>query len=204
MADRDTGTDGGKPRPAEPEAGRRGRRWTRAVLAVSLAANLLVAGMFLGERLKLFETPPETPKPDTRLLRDLGLGPFLSSLPPEAKRRMARRIRDQVGTLRDERQALVREVIRMLALMRAEPFEPAALARVIEGQKQRLVRRTELGRELMLEAIVEMTPQERLRFADRMERVLREATGMTGPLPGSAPRPGGAQGGAGTAGSGGN
>ena len=150
-------------------------RWMAVALAVSLALNLLVAGVFLGVRLN---PPAKTADParlDARLLRDLGLGPFMNAFPPQARRQMARRIRSEIGTLNDGRQALVAELDEMLVLMRTDPFDAEALAQVIERQKQRLNARTDIGREIVLEAITEMTPEERRAFADRLERVLQRA-----------------------------
>ncbi len=162
------------------------RRWVPIALAVSLALNLLVAGMFLGVWIK----SPEKPAPgatndarllrdDARLLRDLGLGPFLSAFPPDSRRRVAQRIRAEVGSLADGRAALVRELKEMLDLMRADPFDPEALARVVEAQKQRLHQRADVGREVVLEAIIQMSPEERRAYADRLERALRRA--LSGP-----------------------
>lgn len=182
------GAGGGKGLP--------GRRWMPVALAVSLALNLLVAGVFLGVRLNPPARPADSPpaqtadpaRLDARLLRDLGLGPFMNAFPPQARRQMARRIRAEVGTLNDGRQALVAELDEMLALMRADPFDAEALAQVVERQKQRLNRRTDIGREIVLEAITEMTPEERRAFADRLERVLRRALAKT-PRQVGAPRP---------------
>ncbi|HHL21151.1 MAG TPA: periplasmic heavy metal sensor [Aliiroseovarius sp.] len=169
------------------------RRWMQIALGVSLSLNLLVAGMFLGARLTPPPPPANTAKPaepvrtDARLLRDLGLGPFMNAFPPKARRQIARRIRAEAGTLNDGRRALVAELDEMLALMRADPFDAEALAQVIERQKQRLNARTDIGREIVLEAITEMTPEERRAFAGRLERSLRRALAGASSQPRNGP-----------------
>jgi Heavy-metal resistance len=59
------------PVPAAPRAP---GRWMRVALVLSLAVNLLVAGMAVGVALR--GGPPET------AVRDLGFGPFAAALSP--------------------------------------------------------------------------------------------------------------------------
>lgn len=155
----------------------RSRRWVRVVLAVSLGLNLLVVGLVGGAYFRVVKHTGagEFPPPEVRVMRELGMGPFLSAFPHEQKRQMARQLREQVGTFRLNREALVTELGAMLEALRAEPYDHAALEVLIDRQKARISTRAETARNILLNQISSMTPEERLEFAGRLEHSLSRA-----------------------------
>ena len=57
--------------------------------------------------------------------------------------------------------------------MRADPFDPAALKAALAALEARNAERLELGRTLIETRLIEMSPEERAAFADRLEKGLR-------------------------------
>ena len=159
------------PRPAAP--------WLKVALALSLAANLLIVGIFIGGALNQNRPGPNAPQAPAnttaRLLRELGLAPFIAAFPADIRRQMARDLRARAGPLRADREQLLSELEQILTLLRGAPFDATALSAVLEAQKQRLNRRAEIGRQVMVEAISGLTPAQRADLADRFEASIRRA-----------------------------
>lgn len=149
-------------------------RGLRIALAVSVALNLLVAGLVAGAVLR-------DGGPRERMLRDLDFGPFTEALSPEERDALRRDFVARAGGLRDMRAAMQGDLAALLAALRAEPFDMAAARSVLEGQQQRVQSRLILGQDLLLERLAAMPPEARARFADRLEQRLRRGPGMEGP-----------------------
>lgn len=145
----------------------RGLPWGRIVLIASLALNLLIVGLVAGALLRHHGFDGRPP------LRDLGYGPFGAALSPEDRHELGRRMGDRAGDLRNNRQDLRRQFAEMLAALRAQPFDAAALAALVEQQKIILAERQAIGQALLLERIAAMSDAERAAFADRLERTMR-------------------------------
>ena len=165
--------------PGENAQGNQGtEKWVRALLALSLGANLLIAGLVVGtyahERDQL-GAPRDGALPEARVMRELGLGPFMNAFPEAKRRQMGQELRGRIGTSNMNRASLADELAAILEATRAQPYDHGELTAVIERQKQRISDRADIGRDVVLEAIEEMSPEERAAFADRMERSLRHA-----------------------------
>jgi hypothetical protein len=89
-----------------PDEKRRTGRGIKIALAVSLALNLLVAGLVGGAVLSRPD-PGEAPA-----IRTLGLGPFALALPREARDDIRRRIEADMGELRRNRAEVGRSLWR--------------------------------------------------------------------------------------------
>jgi len=149
--------------------------WLHLLLGLSLAVNLLIAGVFIGGMIGN-DTPPPPRNPGAgRFLRDLGLGPFIAAFPAETRRQMGRQLREKVGPLRADRAALLEELNDMLAILRTEPFDAAAFSAVIDQQRQRITTRAEAGRDVVIRAIVQMQPAQRAALADALAQSVRDA-----------------------------
>lgn len=154
------------------------RLWVKVVLTLSLGVNLLIVGMIAGNFLR--NTGADAHEhggmlAEARIMRELGLGPFLGAFPADHRRDLARSLRDHVGTPQGMRENLAQELGDMLAALRAEPYDPAALDRVLSQQKRRVADRADAAKSVILDAIQAMSPAERAKFADRMERSMRRA-----------------------------
>jgi len=145
------------------------RRWPKVLLAISLVFNLVVIGAVVGANLRHEQDTRRFPPPDPEMTRGLGVAPLLDALPREARRDIGARLRAELGGVRPHRDRLEAEFAAMLEALRADPFEPAALAAMLEAQQARVAGRVAAGRAVFLEALGEMSPAERAAFADRLE-----------------------------------
>jgi len=157
-------------------AGRSPRKWAKVLLAVSLTMNLLVVGMVGGVYLRDGSDQRALgARPERAAMRDLGFGPFVNALPHEYRRGLARAMRDQAGSFAENQQALVAELRMMLSAIRSEPFEMDVLRDAMRAQQDRVNMRAQVGRDLLLAHISQLSESERNAFADQVERSLRRA-----------------------------
>lgn len=143
-------------------------RGIRVLLIGSLALNLLFGGMLLGAFLR-----PDGPvmAPPPRPAAEAPLAALARALPPAERRAILGEARDRRGDRgRDQRETAASE---LAALLRADPFDPAAVSALIEEQA-RSVRESEAAlRAALVERLGTMTPAERLALAERVEAEAR-------------------------------
>lgn len=149
------------------------RRWPKVLLAVSLVFNFLVIGAVVGANLRHDDDMRRPAPADREMMRETGFAPFIDALPREARREIGARLRAEAGGMRPDRTALEAEFTAILTSLRAEPFDPAALAGVLAAQQDRVSHRIEAGRRVLVESLAQMSPAERAAFADQLEKRLR-------------------------------
>lgn len=149
---------------------RRRLSWGRILLILSLGANLLIVGFLVGALLK--GGGPRDPGGPPGF-RELGLLPFARALPDEGRRALSDRLRSHDVSLRERRDAMRREFEALLAALRAEPYDAAAVETSLASQLDEVQAALRLGRTLLAEHLAAMTPQERAAYADMLERDLR-------------------------------
>lgn len=144
----------------------------RIALAISVALNLAVAGLFAGSFLHDRGGP--------RDVREIGFGPFSEALSREDRKALRRALFARMPEMRQARQEAAQDAQALLGVLRATPFDPAQLSAVLEAQRVRMAGRFEVGQGLMRDLLVAMTPEARLAFADRLEQRLQHG-GKGGP-----------------------
>ena len=177
MSDQNSGGSGPE---AGPEAGPgtgagslAPARW-RWVLPLSLTANLLVVGLIGGAALRhAFEEGGGGPM----AVRDLAFGPFTAALTRDDRDALRRSFTTRAGELRDLRPAGRAEFDRLLAALRAVPFDLAVVKAEMSRQRERMAERLGLGQDLLVERIAAMSDGERAEFADRVAGALRHGAG---------------------------
>jgi uncharacterized membrane protein len=150
---------------APPAPGPTGSRWLKPALIASVAINLAVAGLVLGAWL--------SDRPRMGMPRDISFGPFSEALSEQDRRALRKGLMDRAGEFRSSREAARAEFAALLATLRADPFDPAAMKAALTAIETRNAERLQLGRNLIETRLVEMSVDERLAFADRLERGLR-------------------------------
>lgn len=145
----------------------------RIALAVSVALNLAVAGLFAGSFLHDHEGGP-------RGVREIGFGPFSEALSHDDRKALRQALLARMPEMRQARQEAARDAQTLLGVLRADPFDPGRLAAVLEAQRVRMAGRLEVGQGLMRDLLVAMTPEARRAFADRLEKRLQKG-GKGGP-----------------------
>jgi uncharacterized membrane protein len=142
-------------------------RGVKIALAVSVALNLAVAGLAAGAWLR--------DGPRGGMPRDMSFGPFSEALDDADRKSIRRSLLERVGEFREQRRAAKAEFEALLVALRAEPFDPAAMQSALAAIEARNSERLELGRSLIETRLIEMSPEARRAFADRLEKGLKRS-----------------------------
>lgn len=143
-------------------------RELRIALAVSLALNLLFVGIVAGAILK--GGMPHR----IESARDLGFGPFSTALTPADRAALRQNFLSRGKDMREMRGEMRGDAEALLIVLRAEPFDAAALRAQMARAVGRINERVALGQELLADHLAQMSPDERRAFADRFEQSLRK------------------------------
>lgn len=154
-------TDAAPPQPRLPAR----IRW---LLIGSLTLNLLIIGLVAGMALRFGAGPPQMIAE-----RSLGFGPWSGGLEREDYNALRKGFEAKGQDLRAAARADRAARAALVAALRAEPFDPAALDAIIAEMQQRTLERLELGQTLIRAHVLAMTPAARHAFADRLERSLK-------------------------------
>ena len=149
-----------------------GAGWRKALLAVSLAQNLQVAGVLIGAALR-HDRDDGRMRDRAEVPREFMRSPFLGALDGEDRRAVGRELMREEGSLRENRAELRARFERLLAAIRAEPFDRAGIEAILDEQRAAGARRLELAEEAVLDRLSAMTPAARAAYADRLDRSLR-------------------------------
>lgn len=144
-------------------------RWIKGLLFGSLALNLAFVGLIAGAVLR--HDGPEHRGAHTPGPAAFGQ-PYLRALPREARREMFRSLREADGFPdREERRAVYAEVI---ARLRSEPFDVAALAAVVSQQAEGSIAVQRAAQDAWLQIVAQMSPAERAAYAEAVSETLRQ------------------------------
>lgn len=151
---------------ALPDTGpiRRGGRWKTWALVISLALNLFVAAVVIGAGIRHRGMLHDT-------VREVGFGPFTEALSREDRAAMRDAFLAATPDFAARRRASAEDFVRLAAVLRTEPFDPAAVERLLARQGDRAAERFKLGRRLFVERLTAMTPEARAGLADRIGRI---------------------------------
>lgn len=139
------------------------RRWIVPALVVSLGINLVVLGLVAG---LAFKGPPSPPGPGG----EVGLWRYGAALPEPFRHDLGRELRARRGDWAGPRDGLRAQRAALAAALTAEPFDPGAVASVLEAERELLVALTARGVDLLLEQIGRMSPDQRAAYAEALTR----------------------------------
>lgn len=141
------------------------RRWVRVVFALSLALNLLVAGLVLG--LWWNGGPPGGgPRPQ------FGEGPLIQAMERGDRRAVLRRLRDHPTSLRQVRTAQRQALEGLLGLLRAEEFDAAAAGDLLRAQLEAGTALQSASHQVLVDWMSDLSATERATYAERLEAAL--------------------------------
>ncbi|WP_126974557.1 periplasmic heavy metal sensor [Frigidibacter oleivorans] len=166
-----TGLDPHRPSAAVPPGAR--SRWLKPALIASLALNLLVAGTVIGFAV----TDPEPGPPSGRDRVEVGFGPYTLALSKAERRAIREEFARRGPGMHDIRREMEADTRRVLAALRAQPFDPAEATAAFDIQKARARDGFELGYAILTDRILQMDEAARLAFADRLEEALTRPRG---------------------------
>lgn len=147
------------------------RSWVKPLLFVSLALNLVVIGAFVGRALA-----PDRPRWGDGVagpVRGVIGAPFAHALDPGNRGTLHDKLTGKRSHLQASRGRLRDLLDELLVTLRAEPFQPDEVRRILQEQRGVAEERQLLGETLLLERLEAMTPEERSAYADRLEGSLK-------------------------------
>ena len=151
------------------ESQRKPSRWLYPLLFASLALNLLIAGIVVG----WMASHGQDRRPDFGPVRGLVGEPFLRALPDDQRRAMLRDVMREAPRIRESREGLRARFEAFLSALRADPYDPNAVAGLLKDQRAAALRRQDIGERLLLERLEAMTPEQREDYASALERSFR-------------------------------
>jgi len=142
-------------------------RWVKPLLVVSLAVNLIVAGLIGGAMLR--GGPPEQMHPD-RSVSALGLRLYLRALPADQRRQIAKDARARRGEFKLGPKLIRAHMRALAAAVEAEPFDPETLRVVLSAQSASVAGNMAIGQDILIDRIAAMTEAERKEFAAALRK----------------------------------
>lgn len=145
------------------------RRGLRIALVVSLMVNLLLIGVMIGGLMRVTHQRPPVVDPDMRAL--------WHALPSEARDRLRARMASggpeggpERPISREERRALrMQENARILALLRAQPFDVDAFSAALDADHGAMRRRMDAARRAFAQQVGALTAAQRQEMATQLE-----------------------------------
>jgi len=139
-------------------------RWVKALLVLSLGANLLIAGTAIG--IAVTGAPPRERSPDAVA--------FLSfALPQEHRNALREQLVSRRDELRTNRSAVVQLRRQMIQALEAEPFDISAVEEILQRQRAQFLSLGELAHSALLERIEMLSPEERAIYVKSLEKSAR-------------------------------
>lgn len=152
---------------------RKPRRWMRLALVASLTLNLLVLGLIVGAKVSGQSGKDFDPRgPERGAIRDLGFGPIAKALDRKDRRDIGRAFRKEGGSFKENHAMLERDFEAMLQILRQDTFDATAFEATMAQQADRLRKRGETLRKLVIDQISTMSTEDRKAFADRLESAI--------------------------------
>jgi uncharacterized membrane protein len=154
-------------KPTKPQ------RRLKLALAVSLAFNLLIIGVFIGA---IFAFRGQFTQPDhAREFRHLGLAPFALTLDAENRAALYDRIaRDDVRAARRDIGQAMRQFSQSL---QADPFDAARAHQALLSARQAFIGLQSVGHAALVDHLETLTAEDRAQVARRLRHVLRRGEG---------------------------
>lgn len=144
----------------EPRQGTR-PRWLVVALVASLGLNLAVAGLVAG--IAWHGPPPPGGRGD-------GLWRYGADLPEPFRRDLGRAMRDGRGDWRGPHARLRAQREALAEALETEPYDPAAVVRVLRNERDLFDALANSAATLLLEQIARMAPRERATYAEALRR----------------------------------
>ncbi len=152
-------------------------RWVKVILFASLATNLFFAGLLIGGPAFRDGGPKggagAAMMPNPRM--------FVDALGPREGRRVQREIRRSVPDLREKFKAVRANHLRVVSVLRADPYDPQALADALGNVREAHTELATSFQEPLATVFGNLTHEQRLKLADALEQM----------RPGPGRRPGG-------------
>lgn len=144
------------------------RRLWKVIFVLSLALNVAIVGVVIGTTWRFQDKPP---RPTVRVPESSSI--YLRALDNTHRRELGRKLRRADGTLKETRAEIAQGFGQAIAVLRADPFDSDAFAKVMQGHSNRAEMRMKEARSILLNHLIALSAAERAAYADRLEQALR-------------------------------
>ena len=141
--------------------------WVKIVLGLSLAANLAIAGVVAGAVLRGGPMGGKGPAVGYAM-------PYVIALPREDRRAVFDTIRRDPSL--PDRRARRADYEAMIAALRADPFEVAAIQAILSRQADGVGRVQNVAQSAWLDTVTAMSPEARMEYTLRIQEVLKRGS----------------------------
>ncbi|MXU63843.1 periplasmic heavy metal sensor [Oceanomicrobium pacificus] len=144
--------------------------WLKLTLLGSLCLNMVLIGLLAGFALRgpMQRNAAIPPAADTLRL-------VVSAMPADARGALRRTIRRDLPDMRRARGGDPRDAL--VTVLTADPFDPAAMAALFDGQRARAESATAALHGALATRIAELSPEERAAMAERIANAPRRGPG---------------------------
>ncbi len=143
-------------------------RWPKIVLVGSLTLNLLLIGLIVGTIVRV--------GPHSRHDRGDRLIPYILALPNSDRQAMRTEFEHKIEKRRsDRRRSSGARLDELLTVLRSQTFDPDKLRSIFEERVDWHWRQLHEGRDALILRISGLSEEERLLYADRLERRLQRS-----------------------------
>lgn len=139
------------------------RRWLRLLLIASLALNLTFLGAVVG-----FSLIGGRHDKNERSARGAEGMPYIRAMTNDGRHKIRDALRRDFRDHQESRGQITADYRAALHVLRAEPFDRAALTDILERQGVRARDRFLNGQRVMIDFVANMTPADRAAYADRL------------------------------------
>lgn len=146
-------------------------KWLRIALILSLLANFLVVGLMAGAMVNAHWRGMHL------MSGSVGFGPLTDALTRADRRELFRKFLTARGDRQAERQANDADLAGIVAALKAEPWDRAAVEAALTRLGDRARGRLDQGRDILVQRIAEMTGADRIAFAGRIADILAHGKG---------------------------
>lgn len=137
--------------------------WIKAVLAISLIANVVMAGMALGTLWR----------PKAGDMRDIGLGPIAYALGAEERKFYRKELLARLPELKHGRETLRSDFDALQAALLKEPYDPAASQAAMSLLFGRTTNRLDVSQSILIEMLNQMSQADRVEFANKLSGIFK-------------------------------
>lgn len=142
-------------------------RWLRVIFLISLALNLIVAGVVIGTVFGGMDIGKRNAS-----LRPLNM-PYTRAVSAQDRGALMKSLQRELRTERPTRSDIREDYTRALDILRADPFQPDVLAKHFETQVDRSQKRIAAGQRVLLSYLNGLSSEEREAYATRLEEALQ-------------------------------
>lgn len=146
-----------------PNSAPKPRNWLRILLVVSLGANLLIAGAFIGSSFSGKSGRERNPS------AQMPVGPYGRAFSKEDRQALRQSFEARRDTFRENRTQMRAFGQQLAEAVRAEPFDGDVVRAILTEQRVLQLSMQEAGSEIMVERLEQMAPEARAAFAERLE-----------------------------------